>query len=738
MQARNAIVMTLDDSQRTFTAVPSRIGHVGNDLPRDGVQRPMTSKKARQEYLKRTRGPRMSKEDQRQRERELQDEIRRDIRRKQEEDKKEKDRERAQARTKAQRERQRAKDDADKKAKRQAGVPIKPPRPSQDTIARFMRGNGTSKKRDATGQSMTLVKNQNDVKSAEADRKPLATSSETQSIQVTDAETTTSHVPSEKVNAKPDIAQAPLCQVQGEGATSRPLDCVREPQAENPVASLVGAPCKSHAQNSDADDRVKHASHQSCRTGKNQAFCSVIDEEALAQTTRMPLDCKTKSSQAPKAKPQRSHQAASRPDLSFQKANSGDEETLRGDREIAEPFSMQSPISCSSSVPTTTMPTGQRTSCATAQPARGQDLNAGCITRQRSHESKDKQLANELGSVISSMPPTRLDKPSASSRVSPARPDFGRNGHNAALGYYHKRLISTRGEQKPHSADCLGSPARGMVLGEEHELGLGTGIDDMLDLFPSGTQLQRELEVDLDDSGVSDVGSEVLYAEAKHVQPLPAKQAFDGKQVAIPKTIKERCPLPDTLPFFSTQDCELSSEDVSEIESSPTVPHPRLMTNGIPPHAVRDPTMRRASPLLRQVMPPTKRAHPPRSKPATSKPSHLQREIRQSSSSSRSHSASPPQLRGSIRTASLQVPVCPAQRANEVPSSSSKRRKHGFVSAEDIRVLQEVDWDDELGAGTLATQVGPDALNTKASTMACLSSQDVLALQHLAWDDDDF
>lgn len=133
--------MPLEKGQRVLPTVP------GPDDASDGAPgHAMTSKQARKSYLERTRGPKMTKDEQRVEERRLQAEIRRDIKRRDQEEKKAQERERAQARAKAQRERAKAKDEADKAAKRKAGKPLKPPRPSQATILGFMRGNGAKKR----------------------------------------------------------------------------------------------------------------------------------------------------------------------------------------------------------------------------------------------------------------------------------------------------------------------------------------------------------------------------------------------------------------------------------------------------------------------------------------------------------------------------------------------------------------------------------------------------------------
>ncbi|KAG7138162.1 hypothetical protein HYQ45_004691 [Verticillium longisporum] len=136
--------MTLE--QRKFSAVPDRLRPVGNVPLSDADRRPMTSKQAKKLHLERNRGPRLTKQQQRERDRELQAEIRREIAEKEQAERQEKDRVRQQAKAKVLRDKKKAKEDAEKDAKRKAGLPLATCRPSQDTIARFFKPNRVEKK----------------------------------------------------------------------------------------------------------------------------------------------------------------------------------------------------------------------------------------------------------------------------------------------------------------------------------------------------------------------------------------------------------------------------------------------------------------------------------------------------------------------------------------------------------------------------------------------------------------
>ncbi|KAK4246068.1 hypothetical protein C7999DRAFT_42460 [Corynascus novoguineensis] len=129
--------------QHTFTLVPNPMGMQGlMSRPTNAPQSkpPMTSKQAQKLYREATRGPRLSKAEQRRIEREEQERIRREL-----------DREKQLNRARVLRERKKAKEQQALDEKKRKGLPLINVTPSQDTIARFVRGNGTAKKRDAEG-----------------------------------------------------------------------------------------------------------------------------------------------------------------------------------------------------------------------------------------------------------------------------------------------------------------------------------------------------------------------------------------------------------------------------------------------------------------------------------------------------------------------------------------------------------------------------------------------------------
>ncbi|KAF4445008.1 hypothetical protein FACUT_210 [Fusarium acutatum] len=127
--------------QRTFTVIPKFPGRA--DSPGKPPLRPMTSKQVRNAYKAANKGPKLTREESRRQERAEQERIRKEF-----------EREKAAAKAKVARDKKKEKELAEKEAKRKKGLPLVNVRPSQETISWFVRGNGTSKKRDAQGNDI--------------------------------------------------------------------------------------------------------------------------------------------------------------------------------------------------------------------------------------------------------------------------------------------------------------------------------------------------------------------------------------------------------------------------------------------------------------------------------------------------------------------------------------------------------------------------------------------------------
>lgn len=132
--------------QRTFTIVPTPLGMQGLvQRPAGEAPKPMTSKQAQKLHRQATRLPKRTKAEQIQYEREQQRLI-----------KEEDEKRRASNKARMLRERKKEKEQTLIQAKKRKGLPLVDVRPSQDLITRFVRGNGSGMKRDASGAPVQL------------------------------------------------------------------------------------------------------------------------------------------------------------------------------------------------------------------------------------------------------------------------------------------------------------------------------------------------------------------------------------------------------------------------------------------------------------------------------------------------------------------------------------------------------------------------------------------------------
>ncbi|OAA78686.1 hypothetical protein LEL_05509 [Akanthomyces lecanii RCEF 1005] len=129
--------------QNTFTVIPQAPRF---DADTAAPARPMTSKQVRKAYKAATKTPTMTRADRVKWEREEQERI-----------KKEFEKEKVASKARAAREKKKEKEIQQREEKRRNGLPLVNVRPSQDTIARFVRGNGSKKKRDAEGVVVTAA-----------------------------------------------------------------------------------------------------------------------------------------------------------------------------------------------------------------------------------------------------------------------------------------------------------------------------------------------------------------------------------------------------------------------------------------------------------------------------------------------------------------------------------------------------------------------------------------------------
>lgn len=125
--------------QKTFTLVPEAPG-AGKPPPNRTPIR-MTSKQVRKAYKAANHTPRLSRAEQLKKDKADQERIRKEL-----------DKDRATAKARLAREKKKEKELAQREDKKRKRLPLVDVRPSQDTIARFVRGNGLERKGDGGGQ----------------------------------------------------------------------------------------------------------------------------------------------------------------------------------------------------------------------------------------------------------------------------------------------------------------------------------------------------------------------------------------------------------------------------------------------------------------------------------------------------------------------------------------------------------------------------------------------------------
>ncbi|KAI0976479.1 hypothetical protein F4678DRAFT_417329 [Xylaria arbuscula] len=131
--------------QNTFSIIPdapaainaTRHGGAGDSTSARPSRPPMTTKQVKKAYQKANKGPKLSKAEQRRQELFEQDRIRKEF-----------EKEKNQVRARAARDRKKEKEGRERAEKKKKGLPLVDVRASQDTIARFVRAKPKDRKRD--------------------------------------------------------------------------------------------------------------------------------------------------------------------------------------------------------------------------------------------------------------------------------------------------------------------------------------------------------------------------------------------------------------------------------------------------------------------------------------------------------------------------------------------------------------------------------------------------------------
>jgi hypothetical protein len=126
--------------QQTFNLVPNPLESLNPVGTVTTLRRlpPMTSKQAQKLHRQRSKAPKLSKVEQRRQELAEQERIRKEL-----------EQQKAQARARTAREKKKLKEQEAREKRRKLGRPVVECRPSQDTISRFVCGNGNGRKRSA-------------------------------------------------------------------------------------------------------------------------------------------------------------------------------------------------------------------------------------------------------------------------------------------------------------------------------------------------------------------------------------------------------------------------------------------------------------------------------------------------------------------------------------------------------------------------------------------------------------
>ncbi|KAI1636292.1 hypothetical protein F4809DRAFT_610161 [Biscogniauxia mediterranea] len=119
--------------QNTFSIIPNALS--ANPADSRPSKRPMTTKQAKKAYREANKGPKLSKAERRRQELFEQDRIRKEL-----------EKERNQARARAARDKKKEKEEQERAERKKKGLPLVDVRASQDTIARFIRTTAKTKK----------------------------------------------------------------------------------------------------------------------------------------------------------------------------------------------------------------------------------------------------------------------------------------------------------------------------------------------------------------------------------------------------------------------------------------------------------------------------------------------------------------------------------------------------------------------------------------------------------------
>lgn len=292
------VVFKFNMGQRTFTVIPKFPGRA--DSPDKPPLRPMTSKQVRNAYKAANKGPKLTREESRRQERAEQERIRKEF-----------EREKAAAKAKVARDKKKEKELAEKEAKRKKGLPLVNVRPSQETISWFVRGNGTSKKRDAHGNDNLMANASNTdtneaMTSEEQPQQPATKAQKLDGIQEDDEEISDAAMETIVEDVPKPSRESPMPQSPGgkEEIIAEPTKqtaalVASETALENPPIPEIELEGLEDELDADFEEDLAlgilediEAAMSNPKSNMNhgvQKICNKIPEEALS-TTKQPLE----------------------------------------------------------------------------------------------------------------------------------------------------------------------------------------------------------------------------------------------------------------------------------------------------------------------------------------------------------------------------------------------------------------------------------------------------------------
>ncbi|KAL9943738.1 hypothetical protein D7B24_001840 [Verticillium nonalfalfae] len=705
--------MTLE--QRKFSAVPDRLRPVSNVPLSDADRRPMTSKQAKKLHLERNRGPRLTKQQQRERDRELQAEIRREIAEKEKAERQEKDRVRQQAKAKVLRDKKKAKEDAEKDAKRKAGLPLATCRPSQDTIARFFKSNRVEKKTSISGLEKREHKESviPRCQAEEARPEPSQSHGEQQHVESLAAPTKVAK-PQEPTEPKPSAAPSTelvrlLAISEQEELTEKDNDADEEPSAaplyteprEEAQLEVPRSPPKKRVRlDEGVGDQVcsppliiqrtpspSRPSSPTISLARKEA--SQHDGQADLITNTPALDCvqdRIHDSHSPPVKVPVTEAVTTR---------------LCRDQIDRPGFIRASALRDTpkhGAVPRFVRP---------PHPSAYKDRQTRPDTDSGARKFLQPAMEKVLRTDLPSLPPPSStlafindnldDFFGDCSQLALEEASTKKGGENSNV---QTNKLSSQSRKRPGEAAPVDvckkgrpSPAVAPVVDLLPEFG------DLDNLFPSGTQLQRELLEDQVVSKVHDFGAEpALRGQAVH------RAGSGGAR-------KKQCPKQnrltllqadagDAMPFFCSQDFNLSPQDMQEIEAPPVMAAktarreaPERMAWQAEQAAPLIPmTWKRRRPVMqsfatgrtRQSKVTTQKPRPDPNQRANARAPQNVVEIRQTEPPAMVNPSEPPAATGQ------RAPLRPVSN----PPEAAQPPQHA-VSSQDLAAMLEADWDDD-------------------------------------------